>query len=155
MASFFHSLTNDTILSLISTVLGLFGIVLAVVFYIKGKKNKQPYYLIKSFNIIYDNFENKIKNIEILYKKQIIKNLTISRIVIWNNGNEAISRSDIPDATKFTIETKEGVKIYDIEFIANTDTANKLAILNQDQQYLIDFDFIDPNQGFIIKVTHS
>ncbi len=37
----------------------------------------------------------------------------------------------------------------------NTDSANKIELFKQDKNYLIDFDFIDPHQGVIIKVTHS
>jgi hypothetical protein len=155
MDNFFQSLTSDTLLSILSILLGLLGTILAIVFYVKSKKNKKPFYIIRSFNIISDNFENRIKDIQILYKKQIIENLTISKIVIWNDGNETINRSDIPEATKFKIEIKNDYKIYDAECLYNTDKVNKLQIIEQGDGFILDFDFLDPKQGFIVKVTHS
>lgn len=155
MTDFLNSLTRDTILSIAGLIFGIIGIILAIVFYFKGKKSKKPYYLMKSFNIISDNFGNRIEDIEILFKGQKIKDLTVTKIVIWNSGNETINKSDIPETTKFGIGAKEEIKIYDIEIIENTDTANNITLINHEQKYLIDFDFIDPNQGIIIKVTHS
>ena len=155
MTDLLNDLSRDTILSLVGLIFGIIGIVLAIIFYLKSKKNKTPYYLIKSFNIISESLGNKIKDIEILLKGEKISNLTVSKIVLWNGGNETINRIDIPDSTKFKIRTKEMIKIYDIEIIDNSDSAINCSIISVPNEHILDFDFLDPNQGFIIKVTHS
>ncbi len=115
MTNYLNEFTRDTILSLFGLIFGVIGIILAIIFFFKSKKNKKPYYLVKSYNIISENIGNKIKDIDIYFKGQKVEDLTISKIAIWNSGNETINRDDIPETTRFAIRTKGGIEIYDIE----------------------------------------
>jgi hypothetical protein len=66
---------ENNIFNIISLVIGLIGIVLAIIFYYKSKKTKLPVYTLSSFNLFNSEFK-KNENIEIKYLGKTIKNLT-------------------------------------------------------------------------------
>ena len=43
----------------------------------------------------------------------------------------------------------------DCELISKIDEDNDIIVKNSDKQILIDFDYLEPNKGFIIKIVHT
>jgi len=142
--------------NLISTFIGLLGLLLAIIFYIKSTKVKKPYYSILSFNLFNKELQN-IENIEIKYFDENIKNLTVTKIAIWNGGKATIDKTDIPSNSRLIIKSNNNVVIYGAEIIFVNDESNQLRLnYNKEKnELLVDFDYLDYNQGGIIRILHS
>lgn len=142
---------------------GFIGCIFAVValigmfvLYIKGKKIKLPYYIIRSINIVKD-YASRIESLELLYSGQKIENLTITKIAFWNGGRDTIDKSDIAPADPLAIRIKGDAKILDTRIIFEKNPANKFSIiLSTDQTYVTsNFDFIDKDEGVVIELIHT
>jgi hypothetical protein len=99
---------------------------------------------------------DKIKCVNILYNGEKINNLSVSKIAIWNAGEEAICNKDVPEKGKFRIEIDDGYKILECELFHQISEANnfKLEKIN-DNIFQIDFDYFNHNEGIVILVYHT
>ncbi|KND48334.1 MAG: hypothetical protein AB198_02095, partial [Parcubacteria bacterium C7867-003] len=88
----------------------------------------------------------KINVVEILYRGSKINNLSITRIAIWNQGNETISFSDVAPLNPFKIIALGEAKILDFEIIYKKNEVNNFSLqevnFNKDEIF-INFDFFD------------
>jgi hypothetical protein len=41
------------------------------------------------------DFSKKLVNLEVLYSGSKVENLTVSKVALWNDGNETIRQEDI------------------------------------------------------------
>jgi len=144
-----------SIIEISLNIASITGLVLSIIFFIKSKKTKAPYYEIKDFNIISDKIDKKIKDIEILYKGKRINSVTVSKIAIWNAGNETIHEKDIPDTNKFKIIIENPHEIYEYEILSKTDEDSTVKLIAKENYIEINFDYIEQNQGLLIKIIHS
>ncbi len=151
-----NKICSSPIITIGSFLLALFGIILAFVFYIKSRKSKKPFYSLKSVNIIRD-FSSVLSDLEIKYQNESVKNLTITKIVFWNGGNETIRNNDIAFANPITISSKGEFKILNADIIhqSNKDNLLKLTEIKNDQSLHLSFDFLDQGQGGVIQVVHT
>ena len=78
-------LTSNPYLNLIFFLLSIISILLTIFFYYKSKKTKEPRYLYKSFSLI-ENSLSALDGLEIIYNKEKIDTLTLTKFAIWNNG---------------------------------------------------------------------
>ncbi len=99
-------------------LIGILGIVLSIIFYLKGSKKKNPAFEISGINIISENINNKVNDIKIIYKDTEIKSLTVTKVAIWNSGNDTIWEKDIPNSNKFRIDASQINTIYESEIIS-------------------------------------
>jgi len=140
--------------TIINYVIAIGSVILSVLFYFWSKKKKSPSFEILSTNIITETIKSKINNIFISYNNIEIKNLTVTKIAIWNSGNSTIWKNEIPESNKFRIELDANENIFEHEIIYQ-DSDSKLLLHRQDNIINLDFEFIEPQNGFIIKITHS
>ena len=84
-------MTIDTILGIAGAVIGVLGIVTGYVFYLKSKREKEPCYSEDDVNLI-KGYSSIFKDLSIKYQRKPIENLTVSKLVFWNNGNEIIDK---------------------------------------------------------------
>jgi hypothetical protein len=141
-----------TIFSFIVTLLSL---ILTVVFYIKSKKIKLPLYRTRNINLVNDGI-NKIKLVDILHDGAKIDNLSVSRIVIWNAGKDAIRSDDIVDLDKLRIEIDEKYEILEYEILYQEKPANNFKLTPKDRSILeIDFNYFDHEEGVIVQICHT
>ena len=80
---------GSTSLNIIFFALALVSIILAVIFYYKSLRIKQPVFSKQTFRLI-DKKISTIKNIEIKYNQLQVENLSLTKIAIWNSGKESI-----------------------------------------------------------------
>jgi len=111
-----NKICSSPIITLGSFLLALLGIIFAFVFYIKSRRSKKPFYSLKSVNIIRD-FSSVLSDLEIKYQNESVKNLTITKIVFWNGGNETIRNNDIASANPITISSKNKYNILNADII--------------------------------------
>ncbi|MDN5097065.1 hypothetical protein O8C85_00775 [Aliarcobacter butzleri] len=147
-------LTSNPYLNLIFFLLSIISILLTIFFYYKSKKTKEPRYLYKSFSLI-ENSLSALDGLEIIYNKEKIDTLTLTKFAIWNNGNDVIEGSDVARSDKLRISLAKDKKIINVKSIFNRKIANNILIEISNNEVLINFDFLDFGDGAIFEVYHT
>jgi hypothetical protein len=146
-------MTTSDILTIVTAII---GILVSYYFFRQAQKEKKPCWDVTSNNLI-RNFSSKISKLEIVYAQEKIENLTISRIMFWNNGAETIEKHHIVSADPLRISSKSGIKILDAEILAqNNRYSNFSATRSNDQLYAyIEFDYLDKENGAVVQIIHT
>lgn len=149
-------LEGNPILNMIFLILAVIGIVLTFYFYYKSNKRKEPLYCIVTNNLITESIP-RINKFSILYSGLEIKNLSISRIAIWNKGKEPIRASDIAVNAPITVKIDDKFQILDCNIIFKKHKVNdfKTKISNDKKSIIVSFDYFDFEEGLIMEVFHT
>lgn len=83
-------------------IVGIVGIILAIYFYFKNKKIKEPVYALRDLNLIKDLI-NTPEALEMFYAGNKINNLSVAKIAFWNAGRDTINEKDIAKADPLAI----------------------------------------------------
>ena len=134
----------------------VFGFVTSYVFYIFQKRRRELCWSIDSVNLIEGN-SSLFEKLDIQYGGQKIENLTVSKIVLWNNGNETIDGKDIAIPPIILPRDEANTKILDAKIIKASTIGNGFEIHQKpDNEFLaMQFDYLDPQQGAVIQVIHT
>lgn len=139
----------------ITTTFTIIGIPLSIYLYFKSKKEKSLIVEMKSNNI-FKNFESIIKNIKITCEDKNISTLTITRILIWCDGEKTIYDTDIATQMPLLIKSKGKNDILEAKIILSNNSANNVYLEKiEDNLYKINFEFLDNKDGFIIQIIHT
>lgn len=139
---------------LISSLFAIISIVLAIIFFIKGRKFKNPRYSIRSNSLI-KNFTQQINGLNISYNNQPISSVTVSKIAFWNKGKETLNYSDFAEADPFEICSNSEILSASIIFSRNKTNSVSCKISDDKKSIKILFDFFDKNDGFIVQIIHT
>lgn len=137
----------------IGYVIGVIGIIAAIVGYYKSKKIKIPFVITKTQNIL--DLPDTISELELYYSKRKIQNLSITKIAFFNAGNETIEFDDVSNIDPILIKIPKDVILLNYKIGELSRTAiNFKAILNNNN-LKVEFDFLDKSDGAIIKLLHT
>jgi len=146
--------------------------ILAVIFYLKSKKAKKPYYEMTSFNLVNSELK-QIEGIEIKFNNSTIKNLTATKFVFWNEGKDTIDKNDLPELAPLTIRAKDtNTQLYTVEVVSMSEPSNQIRVnqvkfscinpedenirqLNEPDEFRVEFDYLDQYQKGELKILHS
>ena len=139
--------------SLIISALSFFGM---LVIYMMTKKEKRPFYSIKSTSI-FQGLTGKFKPLKIEYDGEEIENLTTAKLFLWNGGKETINKNDIAELEPLTIKVTDNYKMLDVTILESSKIANnfKYTLSNDLSKLLLTFDYIDINEGVVIQIIHT
>jgi hypothetical protein len=146
----------DTVLGIIGTLLGIIGILAGYIFYLKGKREKDPCYSVDEVNLI-RGYSSIFRDLKIRYKRKPIENLTITKLVFWNNGMETIDGADIQTTHPLMIFALEDGVMLDIKLLKSTNLANNFStVLDEKGRFaLLFFDYLNSKDGAVIQVIHT
>ncbi len=137
-------------------VVGLISIALTVLFYEYSNKERAPVYSVKKEpSIIFDK-SNSSPKIKLLSNDSTVieKNVYITSLVLWNNGDLEINKKDL--RKDFTVKTKGDVEILDYSIVNQTHPdIGKFRIKEEGNTLKIDWDFFDPNFGLELQVVYA
>lgn len=137
------------------TIIGVIGIVLAIVFYRKGKEKKELSYSLRSRTLIRKK-KTQFEKLSILYGDKRIDDLCVSNFTIWNSGNKTINASDMVDSKKLTITAIKDSRILDVEVIARSDETNNFSVSYSDEHTAtILFEYVDMMEGVVVQIIHT
>ena len=137
------------------TIIGVVGIVLAVVFYRNGKEKKEFSYSLRSRTLIRKK-KAKFEKLSILYGDKTIDNLCVSNLTIWNSGNKTINASDMVASKELTITAIEDSRILDVEVIARSEETNNFSVSHSDEHTAkILFEYVDKMEGVVVQIIHT
>jgi hypothetical protein len=144
----------------ISLILGIVGIAIGTLvsyyFYRRSLKEKAPYWAITSNNLV-EGFSSKIHDLQASYEGKRVQNLTISRVLFWNDGAETIKRDDIETINHVRISPKNDILLLDAKVLASNNNSSQFTvqIAENDNCIYLNFDYLDEKQGAVIQIIHT
>jgi hypothetical protein len=144
----------------IGVTVGIIGILAGVAasyyFYRKGLHVKSPLWGIQSNNLI-RNQTTTLPGLRVLFKEEGVRDLTVSRIVFLNDGQDTIKSSDLETINSLRISAKEGIKLLETKVVLVSNDSNQFSVRETDDkaQAFIRFNYLDNLQGAVIQVIHT
>lgn len=145
----------------IGTLFGVIGIILSVTFFLRSRRFQRPTYYKNSVKW-FDKKTLPHEDIKFMFQGKEIPRFTITHIYFWNSGNQTIRKSDFAPASQLSLKIPENTEIFDIhisacsakEIQASTSSDTSL-VANSVKEVLINFDYLDENDGFSIQIIHD
>jgi hypothetical protein len=147
-------LNDNQWLNVIFLLFAILGIIVSIYLYRKGKRRKKPLFSKRSVNVVSDSIQS-FGDILVTYLGKPVENLTVTKVAIWNSGNETLNSSDQAPTDKLRIETEEGIQIFKADIIYESNQTNNFKVQINSNIVELTFDFFDQNQGGIVKIIHS
>ena len=146
----------DKYIGIAGFLIGIFGITLSYITYRKSRRSKSLCYDIEHNNLIKD-FSVHLSGLSVKYKNKGIKNLTSTKLVFWNSGSEIIDKSDVVEKFPLLIFAAENIKILDVQLLEFNNFRNDISarIMPDQDCALIEFDFLDSQDGGTIQIMHT
>jgi hypothetical protein len=151
--------------SAINLSLAGLGIVLAIYFYVKGKKQRRARYSDNSRTLIESKETPVLPGIQILFRDTPQDRITVTKVGIWNAGSEPLRPEDVATARPLSIEVAPDAEVLDTELVFSTDPANRFQISSSERNLQPDgkhsifipfsFEFLDPQQGAVVQIVHT
>ena len=162
MSELLQKFVQNPMFQLLSLGLGLIGIILAVLFYIKSRRYKAPMYEISSTTLI-ENLSAKLTGLEVNFKGIPQERITVSRLVFWNDGSDTIRLTDLTNMAPITIQLASGAKLLDASVVHVSEEANQFSIITKQEStqedapshIIISFDYLDKYEGGVIQIVHT
>lgn len=148
----------------IGGALGVIGVVLAVVglgtgYYFYKRSIRQP--LLKHFTWALDvvgGFSHPmLEGMEVRFKGASVHRLTAANVTLWNAGNATLDRDAIAQRDPVRIQLRGEGRILEATVTKSTGAANNVSLDLDDEGgvVLVGFDFLDPQDGAVIRVLHT
>jgi hypothetical protein len=145
----------------VGTVFGVIGVLISINFYFRTRQFQQPAYY-KSSLRWYDGSNIPHNDIRLTFRGKEISRFTITHLVFWNAGNQAIRESDFAPASRLRLTLPEDAEIFDIRIIAVTASEIRASLDSPEtieagieKVIPVHFDYLDGNDGFCIQVIHN
>ena len=97
----------NSLWSFIGSLIGLLGIGLALLFYLRGNKTKKMSYQVRRYTIFGERIAS-LDGLDISYQGIKLTKLFDYRILVWNSGNEVLHPSDFPSSRQLRILISQG-----------------------------------------------
>jgi|GEM_PF-6271453 len=143
----------------IGIIIGLLGIVIAILLWLLAKQRKRISVEIKSNNLIGNTGLDKIK---VLYEDKLVENITVTKVILTNVGNASIKSDSIPPKNPIRLFIDKNYEILNIKVFASSSYDNGAEIdpnphLENDNtvSYKLNFDYFDKKEGCVIQIAHT
>lgn len=152
------------------SLIAVISLILAIYFGISSKKVKRFYYFKKTNKLVSFN-SNKPSSLHLFYDDTEIQDVSVTRIAVWNSGNEVINAEDLVESEPLSIKIiegkKEDVKILDTSVEYVTDETNRFKFLacedskvedkeeDRTNKDVVNFDYAGKHDGFILQIIHT
>jgi hypothetical protein len=137
------------------SIIGIVGILIGFLLWVKSRRSKKLAYLIRTIRIT--ETEERISKLRIMYENEIIKAFSLSRIALFNDGNEVIDSSIMSKKDPLKIIISESFQILDINFLYIKNKANDFSLVKYKEKNIIGiyFDYMNEGDGCIIEIFHD
>ncbi|QCL83889.1 hypothetical protein CFBP5875_04555 [Agrobacterium pusense] len=95
-------------------------------------------------------------SITVSYNGVEIPRATLTKVYVWNDGNQTIRRADITPKKPLALTVPGNHRILQRSVASMADSAMDVALSPEDQGAIsISFEYLEPRQGFICDVLHT
>lgn len=144
----------EIIIGIISVIVGLISLVATFIFYRKSLIIKVPLFTVESRGTA-GGFTEFISKLSLNYNGEKINFFTVSRIAIWNAGKSTIKKNDLLESDQLRIVPEVGYKFLHAKINHVINPLNNFRIKFTPKLILIDFDYVDFNEGCCVEVQHN
>ncbi|MEH7893945.1 hypothetical protein, partial [Bacillus thuringiensis] len=139
----------------VGSLIGIIGILIAIVTYRKSKIGQRLVYQSSATKIIGKN-QNTPEEIQIYFRGSEVPRVIKTNLVIWNSGNETIKSSHVTQEDPLRIQIEESESIISYRILKETRHTNKVNLVRDKENVLLfNFDYLDPNDGVRVEVLHT
>ena len=115
-------------------------------------------YRIRSFNLLRKKLSS-IPELQIHFHGhgESIDCLTITSIMIWNDGSATIDKEAVIPADPLAVHIQDPYKIVQAEIIQAANSKNGFSeSVSQDKRKVnLGFSFVDPGEGIVLRILHT
>lgn len=139
-------------------VLALGGILTGYIFYKRGDKRKDLCWSIGTINLVSD-YSSVLSGLRVEYRGDDVANLSVSRVVVWNNGREVIDERDLDTGGNhhLSLVTVWDAKIMHVERLQENNPANAVCVLPSidGESARVTFRYLGYEHGAVFQVVHT
>jgi hypothetical protein len=137
-------------------VVGILGIVCAILLWLFTRRYKRIWYDVRSFTLV-ERERSTVPGLRVFFEKRPVDALSISKICIWNSGKDALRQADLAPLQPLGISVaKPNVEILEGSLIQRSSKNGSCKITRSGRNsYEIEFDFLDPNHGWVLQIAHT
>lgn len=138
------------------TVIGLIGIGLAFVFYLRSRRNPRMAYQADHVTLVGATGAAFPEEVQVLFQATPVPRVTASRVVIWNCGNQTIDGREIVHTDPLRFEVEESGTILKHRILRQTRSVNGWKFEWKSHNRLeLAFEYLDPGDGINLEITHT
>jgi hypothetical protein len=147
--------TLNSLLTIAGVLFGIISVVLAVVFYRRSVRAREPRYIMESWRVISES-ESRIRHFTMRIGDNELKHVSLTKILFWNAGRETILRSDVSQNAPLRLGIRAPARIYDVSIPFTSKPECDFRVSNQSfAEAKIDFEFVGHGDGCVIQVIHD
>lgn len=153
-------IANNPVVTTWITLISLIGVLItaiALILQIKEKKRIAIFFTITS-TILVDSELSQIDGVKILFNDNEVSTVVISKIKMWNGGNEILEESNFYSDHRLKIVVPQNEKILAAAVVEETDDTCKVKVIPQhykENEMVVSFYCLEPQQGATINVYHT
>ena len=136
------------IIGIIGVVVGIIGVILTI----KSSKKKKLSFLIEN-STIFDE-KNLVEKLQVSYDHKPLSGFSNAKILIINNGQEAIGGNDISSREPVRVKVSESHEILNVSIEYLGDNRVSINKMNH-QEFAIEFDFLNPKEVIVVSFLHD
>ena len=144
---------------LVGNIVGVIGIVSALLFYMRSKRTAKPSFQRFSLRLLGGTDSELPPEVTVLFENKKIDRLTRTTLIFWNNGTEVLYGDKIVESDKMKISFDKGNTILDHKILKTTKKANAFSAQHMENgnshQLLVDFSYLDPRDGAVVELLHN
>jgi hypothetical protein len=136
-------------------IVGIIGIMIGFLSFLKSRRQRKLAYLVKTTRIT--EKQEKIPKFKIMYENKNIEAFSLSRVALFNDGNEVIDSSIMSKKDPLRIIISESFQILDMNLFYIKNEANDFSLIRNEKGNVaeIDFDYMNEGDGCIVEVFHD
>ncbi len=142
----------------VGSFIGIFGIILAIYFYVKSQRSIRLSAQISRLTIIGQHVTNVPQDVKITYKGGEIQQLSKTNVILWNDGTETINGTSIVESAPICIFFDKKTTILRSQIVKESrkvNNAHSNLIDGDSKKVKVTFDFLDPKDGINIEILHD
>jgi hypothetical protein len=131
---------------IIGVIIGVIGIILAIVFYVRSKEAVRPVYVAERSVLLGASEQGLPSAVEIRYDGMAISTLYKYSVAFWNNGRRTLNGADVAASDPIAFHlSKPGARVLDIRSVKVTREVLNIGVNRNKDSAQISFDFLDRN----------
>ena len=147
----------DLFIPIAGVVVGIVAtVVVSVLVTLKLARTKDPSWALRGVNVLRDHVA-QVEGLEILYHSKPIESLTVSRLLFWNRGLEAIRNDDIAPDHPIQVACLGDIRMMARSILeTNHDACHVTATEIEDERmFTLRFNHLNHGDGVVVQVIHT
>ncbi len=144
----------DRTLGVAGFVVGIVSLGLAIYFWRVSLRDMDPRWSIRSMNLVRDRSE-RLGEIEVTFEGTRVANLSVSKIMFWNQGRGVINASDIVPGYPLRITGPSGRRVLSVKELTVNNPPSRLVVTPDGDGAAITFDYLGRGHGGVYLIVHD